>query len=157
MFERYTERARRVLFFARVAVSTFGGTAIETEHILLGLIRARRGFTSGLLDRAQVDSELLEAELEKRLAVGERVPSTVEIPFSEDTKRILEFAMAEADRLGHNFIGPEHLLLGILSGRKNGAAEFLASNGINQDLVRQEIARLGKRPDDDDAILTGRD
>ena len=86
MFERYTERARRVLFFARAAVSTFGGTAIETEHLLLGLIRARRGFTSGLLDRAQVDSEIFEMQLEERLTVGERVPTSVEIPFSEDIK-----------------------------------------------------------------------
>lgn len=139
MFERYTERARRVLFFARVAVSTFGGTAIESEHILLGLIRARRGFTSSLLDRAQVDSEMLEMQLEERLATGEKISSTVEIPFSEDTKSILEFAVAEADRLGHNFIGPEHLWLGILSGRTNGAAEILASNGIDEDMVRREI------------------
>ena len=157
MFERYTERARRALFFARYAVSKLGGTAIETEHLLLGLIRARKGFTSGLFDRAQVDSEIFEMQLEERMAVGE-VSTAVEIPFSEDTKRILELAMAEADRLDHNFIGPEHLLLGILSAPKNGAAEILVANGINEVLVRREIA-LTKPPDafDDNAVSTDPD
>jgi ATP-dependent Clp protease ATP-binding subunit ClpC len=146
VFERYTERARRALFFARAAVSTVGGTAIETEHLLLGLIRASE-FTCGLLDRAQVDSEIFEMQLEQRLAAGERVPATVEIPFSEDVRSVLAFAVTEADRLGHNYIGPEHLLMGILSIPKSGAAEILASSGIDEALVRQEIARMTNPPD----------
>jgi len=144
VFERYTERARRALFFARFAVSTLGGTAIEAEHLLLGLLRERRGFTSGLLARACVDIEPLQLEVEERIAVGERIPASVEIPFSQETHRILQSAGTEADRLGHDYIGAEHLLLAILCAQDNAAAQILSSNGIDADLVRQEIARLAK-------------
>ncbi|HJU42397.1 MAG TPA: Clp protease N-terminal domain-containing protein [Vicinamibacterales bacterium] len=138
MFERYTERARRALFFARYATSTFGGTAIEPEHLLVGLLRERQGFMTQLLRSAQVDPDLLQIELEKRIVPGVRLSTTVEIPFSQQTKDVLYSAASEADRLGHDYIGAEHLLLAIL-GVPSSAAEVLTSFGINEDVVRQQI------------------
>ena len=147
MFERYTEPARRALFFARFAVSTHGGTAIETDHLLLGLLRERRGFISSLCAHARVDVEPLQMQVEERLAVGVRVPTTMEIPFSADTKRILYSAVGEADRLSHNHIGIEHLLLALLNAVETPAARALLLSGIKRDIVLDEIARLTKPPD----------
>jgi ATP-dependent Clp protease ATP-binding subunit ClpC len=147
VFERYSEPARRALFFARFAVSTLGGATIATEHLLIGLLRERKGFTNGLFSHAQVDVELLKVEVEQRMAVGERYPTTMEIPFSADTKRILSSAAVEADRLSHNHIGIEHLLLAMLDASETPAAQILVSHGINRDMVLQEIERITRRPD----------
>jgi len=111
VFERYTESARRALFFTRYETSAPGGAAIETEHLLLGLVREAEGITRDLLARANVSLEGLRKEIRSRALPGERVPTSVEIPFSPDTKRILAATAAEAEGLGHHDIGTEHLLL----------------------------------------------
>ena len=108
MFERYTESARRSLFFARYEASQFGSASIETEHMLLGLLR-EGGLTPVL---ASVPVERIRREVESRVAVREKLPTSMEIPFSEGTKRALGFGAEEADRLLHAHIGSEHLLLG---------------------------------------------
>ena len=112
MFERYTERARRVLFFARYEASQLGSVSIETEHLLLGLIREGKGLTSRIFARSHLSLENIRKEIEGRTVFREKVSTSVEIPFSVETKRVLEFAAEEADRLLHNYIGTEHLLLG---------------------------------------------
>src|SRR5215208_4586706 len=114
MFERYTERARRVLFFARYEASQLGSISIETEHLLLGLIREGKGLTSRIFARSHLSLENIRKEIEGRTVFREKVSTSVEIPFSAETKRVLQFAAEEADRLLHNYIGTEHLLLGIL-------------------------------------------
>ena len=102
MFERYTERARRVLFFARYEASQLGSMSIETEHLLLGLIREGKGLTSRIFARSHLSLENIRKEIEGRTVFREKVSTSVEIPFSAETKRVLQFAAEEADRLLHN-------------------------------------------------------
>jgi len=147
VFERYTERARRALFFSRLAISQLGGEAIETEYLLLGLVREAKSFTGDVFDRAELQFDALRTDVQTRMSGRQRLPTTVEIPFTEETKRILNAAVAEANRLGHNYVGTEHLLLGILCEPETGAAQILASHGIKRDVVREEIARATKRSD----------
>ena len=142
VFERYTERARRALFFARYETSALGGLAVETEHLLLGLLRDGRGFGSRMLERAHVSFDSVRRDIQMRTPAGEKVSPSVEIPFSDGTQRILESAKAEAERLGHDYIGTEHLLLGILCESDTAAANVLVDKGIDLATVRQEIARL---------------
>ena len=138
MFERYTEPARRALFFARYEVSESGGAAITPEHLLLGVLRQLRGVTARIL--AKVDEEALQRELRMACADGDRVSTSVEIPFSEDTKRILTRTAAEADYLKHQSIGTEHLVLAILVDARSEAARILMENGIMATDLRREIA-----------------
>src|SRR4029078_3118755 len=122
MFERYTERARRVLFFARYEATQMGSTSIETEHLLLGLIREGKGLTSRIFARSHVSLDTLRKEIEGRTIFREKVATSVDIPFSADTKRVLQFAAEESYRLLHTYIGTGHLVLGILGeGRAVGA------------------------------------
>src|SRR5690349_21009903 len=102
MFERYTERARRVLFFARYEASEIGTGGIEPEHLLLGLIREHKGVAYRMLQQAQVSLERLRSDVTGRMSTpAEKLPTSVEVPFSGAAKRTLQFAAAEADRLAH--------------------------------------------------------
>ena len=130
MFERYTERARRVLFFARYEASQLGSISIETEHLLLGLIREGKGLTSRIFARSHLSLENIRKDIEGKTVFREKVSTSVEIPFSAETKRVLQFAAEEADRLLHNYIGTEHLLLGILREERSVAASILVEKGM---------------------------
>jgi quercetin dioxygenase-like cupin family protein len=142
MFERYTERARRVLFFARYEASQLGHLSIETEHLVLGLIREGKGITSLVLARAHVSVEDLRQELEGRLQFKEKVSTSIELPFSAETKRSLAFAAEEADRLLHSHIGTEHLLLGLLREDRSVGAAALMSKGLRLETVREHVVQL---------------
>src|SRR6188768_1677079 len=142
MFERYTERARRVLFFARYEASQLGSISIETEHLLLGLIREGKGLTSRIFARSHLSLESIRKEIEGRTVFREKVSTSVEIPFSAETKRVLQFAADEADRLLHNYIGTEHLLLGILREERSVAASILMEKGMRLQSVREDIQQL---------------
>src|SRR6186713_773496 len=142
MFERYTERARRVLFFARYEASQLGSVSIETEHLLLGLIREGKGLTSRIFARSHLSLENIRKEIEGRTVFREKVSTSVEIPFSAETKRVLGFAAEEADRLLHNYIGTEHLLLGILREERSVAASILMEKGMRLHTVREDIVQL---------------
>jgi ATP-dependent Clp protease ATP-binding subunit ClpC len=142
MFERYTERARRVLFFARYEATQLGSTSIETEHLLLGLIREGKGLTSRIFARSHLSLESIRKEIEGRTVYREKVPTAVEIPFSAETKRVLQFAAEEADRLLHTYIGTEHLLLGILREERSVAASILYEKGMRLASVREDIVQL---------------
>ena len=142
MFERYTERARRVLFFARYEASQLGSISIETEHLLLGLIREGKGLTSRIFSRSHLSLENIRKEIEGRTVFREKVSTTVEIPFSTETKRVLQFAAEEADRLLHNYIGTEHLLLGILREERSIASMVLSEKGMRLNTVREDIVQL---------------
>src|SRR6187401_1262907 len=142
MFERYTERARRVLFFARYEASQLGSISIETEHLLLGLIREGKGLTSRIFARSHLSLENIRKEIEGRTVYREKVSTSVEIPFSAETKRVLQFAAEEADRLLHNYIGTEHLLLGILREERSVAASILMEKGMRLHTVREDIVQL---------------
>ena len=142
MFERYTERARRVLFFARYEASQLGSISIETEHLLLGLIREGKGLTSRIFARSHLSLENIRKEIEGRTVFREKVSTSVEIPFSTETKRVLQHAAEEADRLLHNYIGTEHLLLGILREDRSVAASILSEKGMRLSGVREDIVQL---------------
>jgi ATP-dependent Clp protease ATP-binding subunit ClpC len=142
MFERYTERARRVLFFARYEASQLGSISIETEHLLLGLIREGKGLTSRIFARSHLSLEGIRKDIEGRTVFREKVSTSVEIPFSTETKRVLQFAAEEADRLLHNYVGTEHLLLGILREERAVAASLLVEKGMRLSTVREDIVQL---------------
>lgn len=139
MFERYTESARRALFFARYEVCQLGARKIETEHLLLGVSRAARGVVARVLEEADLSTETLRREIAGMTTTRGRISASVEIPFSESTKRTLQFAVEEADRLTHRYIGVEHLLLGILRENDAVAAPLLASHGVKLGDVRTAL------------------
>jgi ATP-dependent Clp protease ATP-binding subunit ClpC len=142
MFERYTERARRVLFFARYEATQLGSTSIETEHLLLGLIREGKGLTSRIFARSHLSLESIRKEIEGRTVFREKVSTSVEIPFSPETKRVLQYSAEEADRLLHTYIGTEHLLLGLLREEKCVASAILYEKGMRLASVRDDIVQL---------------
>ena len=144
MFDRYSESARRALFFARYEVSQLGGTSIGPEigleHLLLGLMREAKGPVSRIF--APLPLEKIRSEIESQFIFREKIPTSVEIPFSTETKRALNVAAEEADRLLHTHIGPEHLLLALLREEKSVAAAMLAKYGLRLTDVRLQIVQL---------------
>src|SRR5262245_801905 len=139
MFERYTERARRVIFFARYEASQFGSVTIETEHLLLGLIREDKNLINRLLGNPSIDS--IRKEIEARIPIHERVPTSVDLPLSHECRRILAYAAEEAERLKHRHIGTEHLLLGMLREEHSVAARVLQERGLYLNAIREELER----------------
>ena len=145
MFERYTEKARRVIFFARYEASQYGSPYIETEHLLLGLMREDKAMANRFL-RQQGSIESIRKEIEARITIRERISTSVEVPLSQESKRILNFATEEAERLGHKHVGTEHLLLGILREEKCFGAEILQERGLRLTALREELARERRLP-----------
>jgi enamine deaminase RidA (YjgF/YER057c/UK114 family) len=141
MFERYTEEARRALFFARYEASELGSISIEPEHLLLGLIHLDSALTSRIFTRAQLSLDSAHKDIEGRTGLRDKISTSVEMPFSAETKRLLQFAAEEADRLLHNHIGPEHLLLAMLREERSVAASILMANGLRLDTVREDIGK----------------
>ena len=140
MFERYTEKARRVIFFARYEASQFGSPYIETEHLLLGLLREDKALTNRFL-RSHASVESIRKQIEQRTIVREKVSTSVDLPLSNECKRVLAYAAEEAERLSHKHIGTEHLLLGLLREEKCFAAEILTERGLRLTAIREELQR----------------
>ena len=138
MFERYTEKARRIIFFARYEASQFGSPFIETEHLLLGIVREDKTLTNRFL-RSQVAS--IRKQVESHTTVREKASTSVDLPLSNESKRVLAYAAEEAERLAHKHIGPEHLLLGLLREEKCFAAQILMERDVRLSQVREELAR----------------
>src|SRR5436189_1982913 len=141
MFERYTERARRVIFFGRYEASQFGSPYIETEHLLLGLLREDKALTNRFLRSPHTSIESIRKQIEGRTMVREKVSTSVDLPLSQECKRVLAYAAEEAERLAHKHIGTEHLLLGLLREEKCFAAEILHERGLRLSTIREELAR----------------
>src|SRR6201990_2610243 len=140
MFERYTEKARRVIFFARYEASQFGSPYIETEHLLLGLLREDKALANRFL-RSHAAVESTRKQIEGQPTIGEKVATSVDLPLSHECKRVLAYGAEEAERLNHKHIGTEHLLLGLLREEKRFAAEILHERGLRLSQVREEIQR----------------
>ena len=136
MFERFTEKARRTIFFARYEASQYGSHYIETEHFLLGLLREDghivRHFVPQLGQVSAIREEI-EAHIQKR----EPISTSVEVPLSSECKHILKLAMEESERLAHKHVGTEHLLLGILREEKCFAARILKAKGAELSPLRE--------------------
>ena len=145
MFERYTEKARRVIFFARYEASQFGSPHIETEHLLLGLLREDKALTNRFL-RSHASIESIRKQIEGRTAVREKVSTSVDLPLSQECKHVLTYAAEEAERLSHKHIGTEHLLLGLLREEKSFAAEILQERGLRLSTLREELSRSMEKP-----------
>jgi ATP-dependent Clp protease ATP-binding subunit ClpC len=141
MFERYTEKARRVIFFARYEASQFGASQIEAEHILLGLIREDKNLTSRFFHRSHANAESIRKEIEGRSVRRERISSQIDLPLSGEAKHVLAFAAEESERLGNRHIGTEHLLLGLLREENSVAAEILYERGLRLSDIRQDLMR----------------
>jgi hypothetical protein len=141
MFERYTENARRTIFFARYEASQFGSREITTEHLLLGLLRNDIVFMTRFLPP---DSEpSIRKQIEAHVPAAKPLPTSVDLPLSQECKRVLPYAAEEAERLSGGHIGNEHLLLGILREKKCFAAKILRDYGLTPSSVRQELSRSG--------------
>jgi ATP-dependent Clp protease ATP-binding subunit ClpC len=138
MFERYTEKARRVIFFARYEASQFGSPYIETEHLLLGLLRGDKALTNRFL-RGQGKVEAIRKQIEDHTIAREKVSTSVDLPLSNEGKRVLAYAAEEAARLSHQHVGTEHLLLGLLREENSFAALLLKECGIMLSRIREEL------------------
>jgi ATP-dependent Clp protease ATP-binding subunit ClpC len=145
MFERYTEKARRIIFFARYEASQFGSPYIETEHILLGLLREDKALTNRFL-RSHTAVESIRKQIEAHTTVREQVSTSVDLPLSNESKSVLAFAAEEAERLSHKHIGTEHLLLGLLREEKCFGAQILHEHGLRLSTVREELASSPHQP-----------
>src|SRR5580704_1268346 len=132
MFERYTEKARRVIFFARYEASQFGSPVIDTEHLLLGILRETTQVTRMLPAGAP---EAIRAQIDARFEIREKVSNNVDLPLSNAAKRVLAYGAEEAERLNDRHIGSEHLLLGLLREEKCFAAEILHERGLRLSQV----------------------
>jgi Clp amino terminal domain, pathogenicity island component len=135
MFERYNEKARRAIFFARYEASNYGSHTIETEHLLLGLLREYPNLHSN------VRLEQIRGEIEKHVTRGERFSTSVEVPLSGESKKALNLAAEEAERLAHPVLSPEHLLLGILRVEGSLAARLLQARGLKPQAIREQLAK----------------
>ena len=140
MFERYTERARRVIFFARYEASQFGSMTIESGHLLLGLIREYTDLIHRFAPGAPSVQDISK-EVTAHLTVREKVPTSIDMPLSNECKRILAYSAEEAERLADRLIGAEHLLLGMLREGNCLAAKVLYQLGLKPGVIRDEVAR----------------
>jgi hypothetical protein len=137
MFERYTEKARRTIFFSRYEASQFGSPYIQPEHLLLGLLREDKALANRFL-RSHAAVESIRKQIEAQTALGEKVSTSVDLPLSHECKRVLAYGAEEAGRLNHEHIGTTHLLLGLLREEKCFAAQLLREQGVTLDSVREQ-------------------
>lgn len=140
MFNRYTEKARRVIFFARYEASQFGNPYIETAHLLLGLLREDPALVKRFLGPTNVATDV-RTEIERQIIRHERISTAVEMPLTNDCKMALNLAAEESERLAHRHIGTEHLLLGMLRVEGSLAAKLLRKRGLNPEAIREELAK----------------
>jgi lipoprotein-releasing system ATP-binding protein len=140
MFERYTEKARRVIFFARYEASAFGSSEITTEHLLLGLLREEEGLIQEITG---VSPEVIRVRIAKNVSGKERAATSIELPLSQECKRILAYGAEEAERLRHRHIGTKHLFLGILREDSAFATQVLRQNGVTLEAVRDACSQAG--------------
>lgn len=139
MFENYSERARRVIFFARYEASQFGSPYIETEHILLGVFRADNALANQLL--SQMSIEAIRKQIEQHAGMAPKTSTSVDLPLSDEGKRVIVFASEEAAALSQKQIVPGHLLLALLREEHGFAAQILRENGLRLEAVREQMAR----------------
>jgi len=142
MFNRFTERARKVIILAKEEARRFNHDYIGTEHILLGLVREGEGVAAAVLEKMGVSLENIRLEIEKLVQPGPTTQIIGDIPFTPRAKKALEFAAEEARSLGHNYIGTEHLLLGLIREGEGIASQVLLNLGLDLNTVRSEVMEL---------------
>src|SRR5256885_3713019 len=139
MFDRFTERARKVMSLARQEAQRFNHDYIGTEHILLGLVQEGSGVAAQVLKNMGIDLNKIRTEVEKIVKTGPSMVQMGQLPFTPRAKKVLELSMEEAGNLGHNYIGTEHLLLGLIKENEGIAAQVLMNLGVKLEDVREEV------------------
>lgn len=139
MFERYTDRARRVIFFARYEASALASSSIDTEHFLLGLLREGGGIPGGVFRRNGLTYEVVRRDIEARGRPQTPKPTSVDMPLSSEARLVLQHATEEGEQMGAPHIDTEHLLLGLLRESEGLAADILTSKGLRLEDVREEM------------------
>lgn len=142
MSNRFTERAQRVILIAQEEAKRLNHDYVGTEHLLLGLIALGEGVAAQVLANLGVDLRRVRAEIEKIVGTGDNVMLLGEIPFTPRAKKVLELAVEEAQNMGHNYVGTEHLLLGLIREEEGVAARVLENLGVRLDVVREEVISL---------------
>jgi len=142
MFERFTDRARKVMALANQEAQRFNHEYIGTEHILLGLIKEGSGVAANVLKNLEIDLKKIRIEVEKNVPSGPDMVTMGKLPYTPRAKKVIELAFEEARSLGHNYVGTEHLLLGLLREHEGVAARVLMNLGLNLEDVREEILNL---------------
>ena len=141
MFERFTDRARRVVVLAQEEARLLNHNYIGTEHILLGLIHEGEGVAAKALESLGISLEAVRAQVEEIIGHGGTAPSG-HIPFTPRAKKVLELSLREALQLGHNYIGTEHILLGLIREGEGVAAQVLVKLGADLGRVRQQVIQF---------------
>ncbi|MEQ4549229.1 Clp protease N-terminal domain-containing protein, partial [Nocardioides kribbensis] len=159
MFERFTDRARRVVVLAQEEARMLSHNYIGTEHILLGLIHEGEGVAAKALESLDISLEAVRAQVEEIIGQGQQAPSG-HIPFTPRAKKVLELSLREALQLGHSYIGTEHILLGLIREGEGVAAQVLQKLGADLNRVRQQVIQLlsgfqGKESSQSAAAATG--
>ena len=142
MFERFTERARKVIILAREEAIRLGHNFVGTEHLLLGLVREGDGLAMAILKKLSVNISTLKGEVEKVVSVGTQVSPAGEVPFTPQAKKVLEYAISEARSMGHNYIGTEHLLLGLVREGEGIASLVLRDVGVTVAAAKVQAQEL---------------
>ena len=154
MFERFTDRARRVVVLAQEEARMLNHNYIGTEHILLGLIHEGEGVAAKGLESLGISLEGVRAQVEEIIGQGQQAPSG-HIPFTPRAKKVLELSLREALQLGHNYIGTEHILLGLIREGEGVAAQVLVKLGADLNRVRQQVIQLLSGYQGKEAVQTG--
>ena len=149
MFEKYNEKARRALFFARYEASKLGSRVIESEHILLGVLREGEEIIKEIFSRFNIKPEQIRREVEGDRLFVDRISSSAELPLSDESKKILAYAAHEAESMLHQYVGTEHLMIGILRVESSTAARILTAKGLNVYGVREETISILKEKEAD--------
>lgn len=150
MFERFTEKARRAIFFARYEASQYGSPYIETEHLLLGILRERRDTLARLFPGMSAAESEIRKDVEERITVGKRIPTSVDIQLSKECREVLMIAQETADRLRHKPVVPEHLLIALLRVETCLAAKVLNELGVTPEPIQRELSKYTT-----DAVIVG--
>ncbi|MEM7623415.1 MAG: Clp protease N-terminal domain-containing protein, partial [Planctomycetota bacterium] len=142
MFERFTDRARKVMALANQEAQRFNHEYIGTEHILLGLVKEGSGVGANVLKNLDVDLRKVRLEVEKLVRAGPEMVTMGKLPQTPRAKKVIEYAIEEARNLNHNYVGTEHLLLGLLREHDGVAAQVLMNLGLKLEEVREEVLNL---------------
>src|SRR5690349_16352545 len=142
MYERFTDRARKVMQLANQEAQRFNHEYIGTEHILLGLVKEGSGVAANVLKNLDIDLRKVRLEVEKLVQSGPDMVTMGKLPQTPKAKKVIEYAIEEARTLNHNYVGTEHLLLGLLREQEGVAAQVLMNLGLKLDDVREEVLNL---------------
>jgi ATP-dependent Clp protease ATP-binding subunit ClpC len=142
MYERFTDRARKVMQLANQEAQRFNHEYIGTEHILLGLIKEAGGVAANVLRRLDIDLRKVRLEVERIVQSGRDTETMGNLPRTPRAKKVLEYTMEEAGNLNHNYVGTEHILLGLLREEEGVAAQVLMNLGVKPEFIRSEVLSL---------------